>query len=87
MGTLLITKADYINHYQLRLTFSDGTSQVVDFGPFLMDHPHPQHDKYRNRINFKRFKIERGNVVWGKDWDLMFTVSQLHQGYVGPSVY
>ncbi|WP_366107231.1 hypothetical protein [Spirosoma sp.] len=63
------------------------TSQVIDFGPFLSAHSHPQHDKYRKLANFKRFKIERGNVVWGKDWDLIFPVAQLHQGYVGPAVY
>ena len=87
MRTLTVTEAKYIDQYQLRLTFSDGIVQVVDFGPFLLNHPHPQHDKYRKLANFKRFKIERGNVVWGRDWDLIFPVSQLHQGYVGPAVY
>ncbi|MBC3788850.1 hypothetical protein [Spirosoma utsteinense] len=66
--------------------FFNCTLQVVDFA-FLQNHPHPQHNKYRQSTNFKRFRIERGNVVWGRDWDLIFPVAQLHQGYVGPAVY
>ena len=87
MRTLAITQAEYVGEYRLHLTFSDGTSQVVDFGPFLMNHPHPQHNKYRQLGHFKRFRIDRGNVVWGRDWDLIFPVSQLHQGHVAPAVY
>ncbi|MCY7352743.1 MAG: DUF2442 domain-containing protein [Cytophagaceae bacterium] len=87
MRALTVTDAEYVNDYQLRLTFSDGTSQVVDFGPFLTNHPHPQHNKYRQLAHFKCFRIDRGNVVWGRDWDLIFPVSQLHQGYVAPAVY
>ena len=86
MNTLAITEAQYTADYCLQLTFSDGTTQVVDFGPFLQNHPHPAHNKYRQLANFKRFRIERGNVVWGRDWDLIFPISQLHQGYVAPAV-
>lgn len=64
MRTLFVTQADYPDEYRLDITFSDGASQIVDFGPFLVNHPHPQHDKYRTVSNFKRFKIERGNLVW-----------------------
>ena len=87
MRTLEMIKAEYIGEHRLKLAFSDGTSQVVDFGPFLENHPHPQHNKYRRLANFKRFRIERGNVVWGRDWDLIFPLAQLHQGYVGRAVY
>jgi len=87
MRTLAVTDADYIDGYRLEVHFTDGTTQLVDFGPFLQNHPHPQHNKYRQLSNFKRFRIERGNVVWGKDWDLIFPVSQLHQGYIAPAVY
>ncbi|HEV7351255.1 DUF2442 domain-containing protein [Telluribacter sp.] len=76
--------ADYVEEYRLKISFSDGTSQIIDFGPFLKNHSHPQHDKYRRLANFKQFRIERGNVVWGKDWDLIFPVSQLYQGMVAP---
>ena len=29
---------------------------------------------------FNRFSIENGNIVWGKNWDLMFPIEQLHDG-------
>ncbi|WP_020599569.1 DUF2442 domain-containing protein [Spirosoma panaciterrae] len=87
MRTLAVTDAEYVGDYRLKVSFTDGSSQLVDFGPFLQNHPHPQHNKYRQLSNFKRFRIERGNVVWGKDWDLIFPVSQLHQGCIAPAVY
>ncbi|WP_373511192.1 DUF2442 domain-containing protein [Persicitalea sp.] len=87
MRALAVTDAEYLIDHQLKISFSDGTSQIVDFGPFLIQHPHPQHDKYRHLTNFKKFKVERGNVVWGKDWDLIFPISELHKGNISPAVY
>ena len=87
MRTSSVTKAEHVSKSRLRLSFSDGTSHIVNFGPFLQNYPHPQHNKYRQLANFKRFRIERSNVVWGRNWNLIFPVSQLHQGYVAPAVY
>lgn len=87
MRTLAVTNAEYVDGYRLDIQFSDGTKQLVDFGNFLENHPHPQHNKYRQLRYFKQFRIERGNLVWGKDWDLIFPVSQLHQGYIAPAIY
>lgn len=87
MRTLFITHADYVDGYRLDISFSDGTSQIIDFGPFLINHSHPQHNKYRVISNFKLFKIERGNLVWGHDWDLIFPIEQLHEEYVDPAMY
>ena len=60
---LVVTETEHIREHRLQISFSDGTSQLVDFGPFLKNHPHPQHNKYRQLSDFKRFRIERGNVV------------------------
>ncbi len=62
----------------LLIRFSDSTTQVVDVGAFIRRHPHPQYNKYLIPRNFATFKIEHGNVVWGKNWDLMFPIEQLH---------
>lgn len=77
-----VVRAKYLADYKILISFSDLTQQVVDFGPFLTDHPHPQYDKYKNPGHFKKFKIERGNIVWGKDWDLIFPIDQLHSGKI-----
>ena len=87
MKKVTIVSATYIDGHRLDLHFSDGISQLIDFGPFLQNHPHPQHNKYQDVDNFRMFHLERGNVVWGEDWDLIFPIGQLHEGYMAPAVY
>lgn len=77
-----VIDAEYLAEYKIRISFSDRTQKVVDFQHFLTEHPHPQYNKYKNPTQFKKFKIERGNIVWGKDWDLIFPVEQLHAGKI-----
>lgn len=64
------------------LTFSDNTTQTVDIGDFIRRHPHPQYNKYLAPRKFSRFTIDNGNVVWGKNWDLIFPVEQLYAGKI-----
>lgn len=80
--TLFITRAEYAGGVCLQIYFSDGTSRKVDFAPFILSHPHPQYDRYILPKNFKKFTIEHGNVVWGKNWDMVFPVEQLYRGVV-----
>jgi hypothetical protein len=80
MKTIKIVKAQYIDGYNVLLTFSDGVEREIDFGFFLLSHPHPAWDKYREIKNFKKFKIENGNIVWGKNWDLIFEMWDLYKG-------
>ena len=82
MKKLHITNAEYIEELTLKLLFSDGTSQTVDFKPFILAHPHPQYNRYIEPKNFKKFTIEHGNVVWGKNWDMIFPIEQLHKGLI-----
>ena len=62
------------------LLFSDQTSRRVDIGDFIRRHPHPQYNKYLDPRKFNHFVLENGNIVWGKNWDLMFPIEQLHSG-------
>ena len=78
--TIKLVNANYINDYVVELLFDDGVVQQIDFSAFLYKHPHPQYDKYRDLKNFKRFKIERNNIVWGKNWDLIFDLWDLYKG-------
>ncbi len=82
MKYVRVENATYESGYKIRISFSDDTEQVIDFGPFLVEKPHPQYNKYRDIDAFKTFSIEMGNVVWGENWDLVFPVEQLHQGRV-----
>jgi hypothetical protein len=82
MRNLKIIKAEYNGGYRIELTFSDEVKKTVDFGVFLKEHPHSQHDKYKKQENFKKFKIDNGNIVWGKNWDLIFPLEQLYNGKI-----
>jgi hypothetical protein len=77
-----IIKAENAGDLTVALTFSDNTVQVVNVGDFIRRHPHPQYNKYLDPRKFRRFSIENGNVVWGKNWDLMFPIEQLHAGVI-----
>ena len=70
--------AKYVSDYTVELYFADGVTRKIDFGYFLHNHPHPQHNKYKELKNFKKFKIERNNLVWGKNWDLEFDLWNLY---------
>ena len=84
MGTtrICIERAEYVGGLVLHLFFSDGTSRQVDFEPFILANPHPQYNRYIDPRNFKKFTIENGNVVWGKNWDMIFPLMQLYNGIV-----
>ena len=82
MKAISVSKAAYIDGYKLEVEFNDNKKHVVDFGNFLNTHSHPQYNKYKKPENFKKFKIENGNIVWGKDWDMIFPVYDLYQGKI-----
>ena len=77
---LNIVSAKYVAPLSVELQFSDGTVKIVDIGSFIKAHPHPQYNSYLDEKKFKRFKIEMGNIVWGKNWDLGLPISALYNG-------
>jgi hypothetical protein len=84
MKTVDVINACYVEDYKVKIYFSDNTSQVVYFWPFLKNNDHPLFNKYRKVETFKQFKVDpkAGNIVWGNDWDLIFPVSQLYRGKI-----
>lgn len=82
VNAVKVTSADYIGGYKLFISFNDGKKVEVDFADFLNNRAKGYLNKYKKPDHFKAFKIEDGNVVWGKDWDLVFPVSQLYHGHI-----
>ena len=82
MGRLYIVGATNAGNLSVNVQFSDNTSQIIDIGEYIRRHPHPQYNKYLDEKKFRQFKIENGNIVWGKNWDLIFPVEQLHMGTI-----
>ncbi len=82
MARLYITKIICNDDLTITLSFNDNTIKIVDIGDFIRKNPHPQYNKYLKLSNFKKAKIENGNVVWGKNWDLIFPIENLHSGQI-----
>lgn len=79
-GTYSIVHATDMGNLKVHLVFSDGIERTVDVGAFLRKHPHAQHNKYLDPREFAKFKLVDGNIVWGRDGDLMFELDGLHDG-------
>ena len=67
--------------YALRLTFSDGTHQTIDFRKFLDASKNPQIRAFLDPKKFASFSVDNGDLLWG-DWELVFPIADLYQGRV-----
>ena len=74
---LNVNAARWVSGYQLEITFSDGTSRLVDFEVFLKEADQPEVRKYLEIEKFKGFTITFGNLVWN-DYDLCFSIEDLY---------
>lgn len=77
-----IIKAEDLGNLNVLLHFNDNIQRTVDVGAFIRLHPHPQYNKYLDPKKFKKFTIENGNIVWGKNRDLIFPLEQLYAGKI-----
>lgn len=75
-----IVRAEDLGNLQVLIHFNDNKIQTIDIGDFIRRHPHPQYNKYLDPKRFSKFSIENGNIVWGKNWDLIFPLDQLYAG-------
>ena len=76
-----VTGARHVSGHSLDIVFSDGTRQLVDFGPFLRASQHPDIRGYLDPGIFARFTVEDGMLHWN-DFDLVFPVTDLHCGRI-----
>ena len=72
-----IDSAAIVRDYEIRLNFDDGTSQVIDFEPFLQRASHPQIRAFLDSRKFGDFRIVHGELVWG-DYELCFPMMDLY---------
>ena len=63
----LVVDAQHVGGYRLRLTFSDGTTGVVDFEPWLRG---PVFEPLLVQAYFARFFIDGGTVTWPNGADI-----------------
>ncbi|MDQ3022320.1 MAG: DUF2442 domain-containing protein [Bacteroidota bacterium] len=76
-----INKAQYLNNYKIELLFNDGKKLIIDLKEFLNRAKNPITRKYINKNNFKNFKVEYGDLVWG-DYEMCFPIWDLYKGKI-----
>ncbi|MDZ4822631.1 MAG: DUF2442 domain-containing protein [Flavobacteriales bacterium] len=78
-----VTDAKSLSDYRLLIAFSDGAVREVDFGPYLHQRDRGYYVRYRQKKEFMKFKLVDGNIVWGKNWELIFNLDELYTGNIG----
>ncbi|MDO9224901.1 MAG: DUF2442 domain-containing protein [Pseudomonadota bacterium] len=73
-----IVRAEQNGDYRIRLDFDDGSSQTVDFLPFLSRATHPDIRVFLQPELFRAFRLEYGELVWG-DYELCFPTIDLYR--------
>ncbi|OFX55448.1 MAG: hypothetical protein A2046_12265 [Bacteroidetes bacterium GWA2_30_7] len=76
IGTSVVG-AKYISGYKVKLTYSDGKVNIVDFEYFVMKLK-GYYARYKDIDEFQKFYIDNGNIVWGENWDLIFHINSLY---------
>ena len=77
--SLTILKAIHLKNYELLLYFSSGQQRIVNFVS-LLSSLSGIYSKHMLPQNFKKFIVKNGNVYWGKNEDVIFSVDKLHNG-------
>lgn len=79
---LKVKKVEYLDLYKLKLLFSDGFVQIIDFEIFLKHAHHPDIQKYLKPKYFKSYSLIDGELMWG-DFDLIFPIMDLYHNSIG----
>lgn len=76
-----ITDAEYLSQYRIRLSFSDGFQNLVDFQPFLESSRNPMIRAHLDPERFAGFVVQDGDLVWG-GYDLCFPIADLYENQI-----
>jgi len=76
-----IVGAEQVSDYKLKLHFSDGAEQTINFEPFLRSSRNPLIREYLRPEKFAAFRIEHGDLVWD-DYGLCFPIADLYENRI-----
>ena len=65
-----VQSAKYIDDYKVELIFDDKKKNIINFFPAIKNNSVSK--KYLDITKFKKIKLDKGNIVWGKNWDMIF---------------
>lgn len=75
---LSITGIEHLEDYQLRIHFSDGKLNIIDFGPWINALPTEEEREYLKPAKFKEYQVHLGHaLVWG-EFDIIFPITALY---------
>lgn len=75
---LEIVRATYVEGYKIEIEFSCGTTRTIDFRMFLEQSRNPMTKKYLDLNEFRKFKVEYGDLTWN-DYELCFPIMDLYE--------
>lgn len=70
-----------LGNYQLMVNFTDGTSRIINFKEVFAQ-LQGDYTKWYKLPNFNKVKIENGNLIWGRNSDVIFTLESIYNGKV-----
>jgi hypothetical protein len=73
-----IIGVEYASGYKLKILFSDGVEQVVDFEPFLRGSRNPMIREYLDLSKFSSFRVDHGDLAWD-EYALCFPIADLYE--------
>lgn len=79
--TISINRADYLEDYKIKFSFSDGVEKMIDFSRFLYNAKNPMTKKYLDKQLFKSYSISYGEIIWN-DYEMCFPIWDLHEGII-----
>ena len=77
----MIVNVKHLKSHILETAFSDKTSQIIDFAPFIFSSGHPDLEKYQKESDFLTYDIIDGNLNWD-DYTMIFPIEDLHKGHL-----
>ena len=72
---ITVVAARYLNDFSIAVTFSCGSTQLINFLPLFEKYVQGDNLKYFSPERFKKFIVKDGNISWGKNEDIIFPVS------------
>ncbi len=76
-----LVRARIKSNYKIKIDFSDGTSRILDFYPFLESSGNPLIRAFLDSKRFAEFVIRDGDLMWG-DYEMCFPIADMYEGRI-----
>lgn len=65
-----VTKAEYVDHFKIRVFFSDQVEGIVDLSDLIRHDHRTVIKELKDEERFKKFKVVMDTIVWENGLDL-----------------